>query len=274
MPMDSYRQANLDSWEERVPVHAASRMYGLDRFLAEPDRLTGVVEFDAPRVGEVAGRSLLHLQCHFGLDTLSWARLGARVTGLDFSPAAIAQARRVAAEIGADARFVESELYDAPSALAETFDLVYTGVGALNWLPDIRAWAEIVAGFLVPGGTFYMRESHPALATIDDLRDDQLLVMRHPYFNTGKPVRWDEPGTYTDGGEDLVNTVTYEWPHSLGDVLGALLDVGLRITAFEEHDTLEWQFVDWMVQVEGGRWALPEGRERLPMMYSVKAVKP
>lgn len=272
--MDSYRQANLESWEERVPIHAASRMYGLDRFIAEPDRLTGVVEFDAPRVGDVRGRSLLHLQCHFGLDTLSWARLGARVTGVDFSPTAIAVARRIAADIGVEARFIESELYDSPNVLNETFDVVYTSVGAINWLPDIRTWARIVADFLAPGGTFHMRESHPILSAIDDVREDHLLVLRHPYFNTGKPVRWDEPGTYTDGGENLVNNVTYEWPHSLGDVIGGLLEAGLQITAFEEHDTLEWQFLDWMVQVEGGRWALPEGRERLPMMFSVTAVKP
>jgi SAM-dependent methyltransferase len=249
-----------------------------DRFLADPDRLSGVVSFDAARVGDVAGKRLLHLQCHFGMDTLSWARLGAHVTGLDFSPAAIAEARRIAAAADLDARFVEAELYDAPEALpGETFDVVYTGVGALNWLPDLQRWAEVVRGFLAPGGLLHLRETHPMLWTIDDLRDDRLLVVRWPYFgDPSRPLSWDEPGPYTDGGEDLQHTETYEWHHHLGEVLGSLLDVGLTITAFEEHDSLEWQFVDWMVAdpEEDGRWVLPEGRERLPLMYSLSARAP
>ena len=169
MPFDRYRSANLANWEDRTPVHLASRLYDPGGFIADPARITGVVAFDAARLAPhldpdgVTGRRLLHLQCHIGLDTLSWARLGAEVTGVDFSPAALAAARRISAEAATPGRFVEAELYDAPEALPERFDVVYTGVGALNWLPDILGWAQVVGRFLAPGGLVYLREGHPML---------------------------------------------------------------------------------------------------------------
>jgi SAM-dependent methyltransferase len=276
MPIDEHRAANLASWEERVPVHAASDMYGVDRFLADAGRISGVVAFDAPRVGDVRGKRLLHLQCHFGMDTLSWARLGAEVTGLDFSPAALAEARRIAEAAGLDARFVETELYDGPDVLDETFDVVYTGVGALNWLPDLARWADVIRRFLVPGGLLYLRESHPMLGTIDDARDDRLMVVRYPYFASAEPLRWEESGTYTDGAEDLGPTVSYEWMHPLSEVIGSLLAAGFTLTSFDEHDSLEYRFFEWMIPDPDaeGRWVLPEGRARLPLMYSLTATAP
>jgi SAM-dependent methyltransferase len=274
MPLDEHRAANLASWDERVAIHAASRLYGVDRFLADPQALSGVVSFDAPRVGDVRGKSLLHLQCHFGLDTLSWARLGANVTGLDFSSVALDQARRLSEAGGLPARFVQAEIYDAPDVLPETFDIVYTGVGALNWLPDVRRWAQVVAAFLEPGGRFYIREGHPVLFTVDDERDDDLLVITYPYWETQQPLRWDYGQTYTDGDATLVNSVTYEWNHGLAEVLQALIDAGLHITATSEYDTAEWKALPNMVEDADGRYRLPSGGERLPLMYSVSAVKP
>ena len=274
MPLDEHRRANLASWDERVPVHVESEMYDRAGFVADPSRLTSVVAFDAPRVGDVAGKSLLHLQCHFGMDTLSWARLGATVTGLDFSPAAIAAAKALSEEAQTPGRFVEAELYDAPDVLADTFDVVYTGVGAIIWLPDLPRWAQIVAGFLKPGGTFYIREGHPMLFTLDDERDDRQLVVEHPYFPTGEPLRWDEQGSYANPDAVFTHTVSYEWPHPVSEVIQSLIDAGLTITAFEEHQTVEWAAFPWMPRDDHGRYVLPDRPERLPLMYSVTATAP
>ena len=197
MPLDDYRRANRANWDDRVPIHWDSPVYDLAGFIADSGRLSPEVAFDAPYVGEVAGKRLLHLQCHLGNDTLSWARLGAEVTGLDFSAPAIAAARRLSAESGIPGRFVVAEFYDAPQVLAETFDVVYTGVGALNWLPDIARWGRVVAGFVAPGGLFYLREGHPMLFTLDWREDEQLMV-RYPYFETSEPVP-DVVGTATTG---------------------------------------------------------------------------
>src|SRR4030042_1127028 len=171
MPLDEHRRANRDNWDDRVPIHWDSPVYDTAGFIAAPGRVSTEVVVDASQVGNVRGKRLLHLQCHMGKDTLSWARLGAEVTGVDFSEPPIAAARRLSAESGTPGRFVVAELYDAPRVLPETFDVVYTGVGALNWLPDIARWGEVVAGFLAPGGLFYIREAHPVLFSLGLRRD-------------------------------------------------------------------------------------------------------
>ena len=275
MPLDEHRSANLAAWDERVAVHVDSALYDRQSFVDDPDRLTGVVSFDAPRLGDVSGKTLLHLQCHFGMDTLSWARLGAVVTGLDFSPAAIEAAEALSRNSGTPGRFVEAEVYDAVEALErERFDVVYTGIGAIIWLPDMRRWAQIVASLLKPGGTFFLREGHPMLFTLDDKREDRELVVRYPYFDIGAPLRWDEQGSYADADAVFANTVSYEWPHPVSEVIQALIDAGLTITLFAEHQSVDWPFFPWMVQDEDGRYVLPEHRERLPLTYSVKATTP
>ena len=273
MPFDEARRANRDNWDDRVPIHWESPVYDVAGFIADPTRLSDVVAFDAPLVGEVRGHRLLHLQCHMGKDTLSWARLGAEVTGVDFSEPAIAAARRLSVESGTPGRFVVAELYDAPRVLPEAFDIVYTGVGALNWLPDIRRWAEVVAGFLAPGGRFYIREGHPMLFSLD-WRDDAALVVRYPYFETADPVVDDDPGTYAGPGT-VAHARTYEWNHGLGEGVAALLDAGLVITGLREHRDLEWQGLPQMTEGEDGRWRLPEAqRDLVPLMYSLWARKP
>lgn len=271
--MDTYRAANLANWNERVPIHAVSREYDLDGLASDPKRLSGVVAFDAERLGDVAGARLLHLQCHIGTDTVSWAKLGAHVTGLDFSGPALDVARDLAARAGVEARFVESDAYDAPAALGgEQFDVIYTGVGALNWLPDVRRWAQVVRTLLAPGGILYVREGHPVLWALDFVRDDRQLVITHPYFETPEPLRWDDDSSYTDGDVKVANTTTYDWNHGLGEVVTAVLDVGLRLTRLEELRSLEWQGLPWMVRDDDGRWVLPQGPERLPLMYVLTAV--
>ena len=271
--MDEFYEANRKNWDERAEIHARSETYGLHRFVEDPDRLSEVVEFDKPWLGDLTGLSAIHLQCHIGTDTLSLARLGATVAGLDQSPASLAHAEQLFASTGTAGSFTLAGVYDAVEALGQTYDLVYTGVGALNWLPDIGRWAEVVAALMNPGGRLYLREGHPMLMTLDETVTDQL-VIRYPYYETDEPMTFDEPQTYTDGDQRLANTRTYEWSHGIGEVVSALLGQGLTLTALEEHRTLEWQFSETMV-LEDGKWMLPaDQRDLVPLMYTVVAAKP
>jgi 2-polyprenyl-3-methyl-5-hydroxy-6-metoxy-1,4-benzoquinol methylase len=197
--MEEYFEANRLNWNDRAEIHARSEMYAIDRFTDDPEAIGGTVAFDRPHLGDLAGASVVHLQCHIGTDTISLARLGAKVTGLDLSEASIAEAEKLFAVTGTPGRFVIANVYDAVDALGETYDVVYTGVGAVNWLPSIRRWAEVVASLLKPGGRLYIREGHPMASTLDDDRPDEELVVKYPYFETEAPMVWDEQVTYTDG---------------------------------------------------------------------------
>lgn len=272
---EKYLALNRANWDERAPAHVRSPGYGVDALLADPRALSGVVEFDRPRLGDVAGLRGVHLQCHIGTDTLSLARLGADMTGLDFSPAAVRIAGELAARAGVEVRYVEQDVYAAPQVLpVGTFDLVYTGIGALCWLPDVHRWAQVVAELLAPGGRLFMRETHPVLWALGDPGADGRLVVEYPYFETVEPTVWDEPGTYVETDATFTKNVTCEWNHGLGEVLGALFDAGLRVTALEEHTSVPWNaFAGHMVEIGGGEWTLRERPERLPHSYTVQAVK-
>jgi SAM-dependent methyltransferase len=268
---DSYYEANRRNWDERVGIHEAAPQYDRAAFLRDE---RPPYEVEQVELGEVAGKTLLHLQCHFGMDTLAWARLGATVTGIDFSPAAIEAAQRLSADSGVPGHFIEANVYDAPAVLDERFDIVYANVGALNWLPDIRGWARVAAHFARPGGTLYLYEIHPILATLDDVREDQLLAMEHPYFEAEQPQQWDDPLTYTDG-PPLENARHYEWNHGLGEVVTAVIEAGFRLELVREHTDVPSRVLPWLEAVPGPRelWRLPERRERLPMMFSLKATR-
>lgn len=272
-------EANQRNWDDRVPVHLASRMYGVEGFVNDASRLSGVVEFDREQLlpllpgRSVRGKSLVHLQCHIGLDTLSWARLGAQVTGIDFSPAALTAAKELARRCGLRARFVESDVHGATAACPEQFDIVYTGIGALPWLPDLDRWARVVADLLAPGGMFYLREGHPVLAAIDYERTDGELVLRHPYFATAEPVREDHGKTYTDGDVTLEHATTYLWSHSLAEVVQALLDAGLVLTSLREHRSVPWQALPVLVPTIGG-YGLADRTDRAPLAFSLTATRP
>ena len=269
MPIDEYRAANLANWNERVAGHIAPDGYNLAAFGEDPDYITDVVTFDKDVFGDVTGKTLLHSQCHIGTDTLSWARLGASVTGLDFSPDALASARDTAALAGIDATFVETELYDAPDHIDHQFDCVYTSVGAINWLPDIAAWGRIMAGFVKPGGQFYIRDGHPMLYTLDDERDDRELIVRHRYFNTGEPLRWEDSTSYA-GPATIEANVMYEWIHPISSVVLALLDAGLVIDELRELDHLDWPFFTHMESADGERYVLPDDqRDLVPLQFSI-----
>ena len=270
---DEHFAANRRNWNERAAIHAASSMYDLDAYRDDPGRLSGVVRFDRPRLGELSGLDAVHLQCHVGTDTLSLARLGANVTGLDQSEDSIAIARRLFADTATDGRFEIANVYDAPSVLGRRYDLVYTGVGALNWLPDISRWASVVAALLAPGGRLFLREGHPMLQSLADTTDGTLRV-GYPYFETVEPIVLDEPDTYTDGDATIGHTRTYEWNHGLGEVVTALLERGLVLRRLEEHDGLEWQMFPHMT-LEDGQYRLPlEQRAMVPMMYTLVAERP
>lgn len=274
--VEEWRALNLANWEARVPLHLSPGGYDLDSF-TDPKYLSGVVRYDLPRLGDITGLDVVHLQCHIGTDTVSLARLAPRsVTGLDFSPSAIAAASALATRAGTAVRFVESDVYDAAIALgAESCDLVYTGIGALCWLPDIRRWAEVVADLLRPGGRLFMREGHPMLDTLSDTRTDDLLVVHYPYFETAGTAFTD---TSTYGGDGTVSAPQgVSFNHGLGEVFTALNNAGMTVTALDEHREAPWNALGKaMVKSTDfdGEYVLAQQPERLPLTYTIQARKP
>lgn len=275
MSTADWRAMNLANWESRVPVHAGAGGIDLSVF-DDPDHLSNVVRYDRSRLGRLDGLDVVHLQCHVGTDTVSLARLAARsVTGLDFSPSALEVARGLADRAGVNVQFVESDVYGAVAALgAERFDLVYTGVGALCWLPSIADWAATVASLLRPGGRLFIREAHPVLWSLCDPRPDGLLVIEYPYFET-EGVVFTEESTYAgEGVVDSPDSVSFN--HGLGEIISALLAAGMRVIALKEHRELPWNPLgDGMrpSAAHDGEYELVEGRDRLPLSYTLQAVK-
>jgi SAM-dependent methyltransferase len=272
--MTDYAAVNRANWDSRVPHHVVA--YNLDLFRSDPTFLSHVVRFDLPRLGSIVDLDVVHLQCHIGTDTLSLHRLGARsVTGLDFSRPALVAAARLAGDCGASVDFVESELYEAVGALgANRFDLVYTGIGALCWLPDVRRWAEIVATILRPGGRLFMREGHPVLWSLSDPRPDGLLVIEYPYFETDG-VSFSEDQSYVPHDEPLASPDIIHFNHGIAEVITAVMDAGMSLTAIEEHDTVPWNPLDSaMEDVGNGEYRLRNETARLPATYTLQAMKP
>lgn len=271
-----YAALNQANWDERAPAHARSAGYGLDRFVADPQHLSDVVSFDREYLGDISGLRTLHLQCHIGTDTLSLARLGADVTGLDFSAPALAAARDLAARTGADIDYVEADAYAAAEVLGSGFfDLVYTGVGAVCWLPDIARWARVVAQLLRPGGRLFLRDGHPALWAIDERRADHLLVPAYSYFETEKPLIFDEEGSYVDTDVNFQHNRTASWNHGIGELLTAVLDAGLRITQFVEHRSVPWEALPGAMVNDAphNEWRLRDDPQLLPLTYTLQAIK-
>jgi SAM-dependent methyltransferase len=271
--MDDYRDVNRAHWDDRAAAHAASPDYAVMRFSQNASFLSEVVTFDLPRLGDVRGLDAVHLQCHIGTDTVSLARLGASMTGLDFSAKALEQGRRLAETIGVEVDFVESDLYGAPEALGrERFDLVYTGIGALCWLPDIRRWAEVVASLLRPGGRLFIREAHPVLWAVEEPRPDGLAVLEYSYFEQPEPDVFEEGGTYVETDRVFTQNVTHSWNHGLGEIVTAVMAAGLELTALEEHDSVPWDALPGrMTKIGGGEFRLTDRPERLPHTYTLQA---
>jgi SAM-dependent methyltransferase len=269
-----WRALNRANWDERVAVHLGPGGYDLTALRAGGDRLNAIEEAELP---PVAGLRLLHLQCHFGRDTLMLAQRGATVVGLDFSAPAIETARTLAAELGlADrARFVQADLYDAMAAIPEpaAFDAVFVTWGALCWLPDIAGWARIVAHFLRPGGWLYLAEGHPAAMVLDDAAKlpDGTPGLFLPYFASG-PFLFTDPGDYVDAAARLAHADTCQWIHPLGSVVTALIEAGLRLDWLHEHPAVTWRMFGCLVEDTDGLFRWPD-QPWLPLAYSLMATR-
>ncbi len=275
MSVEQFYADNRANWNDRARVHARSELYRLDQYRNDPTCISPVVRFDQQQFGSFEGFSIAHLQCHIGTDTISLERLGAAsVVGLDFAPDAIDVAREVAETSGSKARFVEASVYDAPAAIGETVDLVYTSVGTICWLHDIVRWADAVSGLLASGGRFYIRDTHPVLFVFEEI-DGEI----RPHFNysytVNEPLSWDEDTTYTDDPDSvgIRNTRHHEWNHSIAEIVNALVGAGMRVDRMDEHSGVPWQFVPSCTR-EGDLWYLPEPlRSQIPAFFSLHATK-
>ncbi|MFE6624948.1 class I SAM-dependent methyltransferase [Streptomyces sp. NPDC057740] len=264
--------ANQANWDARTPVHLASRFYGLDQDL-DPARWFASFEWDD--LGELAGRDVLHLQCHLGTETIAFAQRGARAVGLDFSAASVTAANAIAEKAGLDVTYVQANVYDAVTALGgRQFDVVYTGKGALCYLPDLDRWAGVVAQLLRPGGRLYLVEFHPLLNSLGPKPgpgEGPELLLRHDYLGGGGPVHRDATHTYTDGPAVEGATDSYEWMHGTSEVVNALVEAGLTIRRLTESDELPWPRWPQMVRTASGWWRLPE--PRIPLLYGLLATR-
>ena len=270
---------NRANWDERVPIHVASDFYDQDPLRAGGGVLDPIARVGVDRLfpDGLAGVRVLHLQCHFGSDTLSLANLGATVVGLDFSRPAVEEARRMAAELDvADrARFVEANLYDARHVLPEpeSFDLVFTTWGTIGWLPDVAEWARIIAWFLKPGGRLFFADGHPAALVFDGADGPAGMPTFQYAYSQAEPDVLEDDADYADPDAKLEHARTWEWMHPLGEVFGALRAAGLTVDEFTEHYEVPWQIFPVTVPTGDGMFGWPAERW-LPLSYTISASAP
>ena len=269
--MDDKFEIIRQNWNERTPIHAASSFYNVDGFKSGDITLT---KTEIEEMGSVAGKSLLHLQCHFGMDTMSWSRLGANATGVDISDTAIELARELNDELALNTRFIRSNIYDLPDVLNEQFDIVYTAIGALCWLPDMTGWAQIVARYMKPGGTFYILDGHPVSHIFEpvDSPDGAIeLKPLNPYFPNPEGIAYEGGGcSYT--GSEVLETPSHEWQHSMSEIVNAIVDAGLRIEHLNEFAVSGYRAFPPMSLHDDG-WRLDKHHGSIPFLFSIKATK-
>jgi 2-polyprenyl-3-methyl-5-hydroxy-6-metoxy-1,4-benzoquinol methylase len=262
---------NRLNWDERATIHARDTTgdYMLARFRAGEDAL---IEIEAEELGDVSGKRILHLQCHIGRDTLCLARRGAIVTGLDFSSEALSVARQLARDTGLDATFVQGTVDDAPRLTPGPFDMVFSTWGTICWLPDVRNWARVIASVLAPGGELYFADAHPAFCVLEQSPSGLVVTYDHQ-TPIDQPLTFVNATTYTGDATIMRNQTSHEWMHPLSTILGGLIDNGMSITMFHEHEVLPWKGLSCMVP-EGSRlWRLPDGMPRMPLSFSLRARK-
>lgn len=262
--MADYLESNRKLWDEWTDIHSGSSFYDLAAFRRGESSLRSI---EMEQVGEVKGKTLLHLQCHFGMDTLSWARMGAKVSGVDFSPRAIALARSLAREMSLDAEFHCREVTSLPTEWTDSFDLVFSSYGVLPWLPELGPWAETIQRVLRPGGSFHLVEFHPLTGMLDD--DGERL--RHPYFHGTAPEAYEVQGSYADPEARFTHRA-FEWAHSLSEVVSALLEAGLTLRDFREYPFSPYGCFPFLEESEPGRWEVRGAEVELPLVFSVHAV--
>ncbi len=264
--------ANRRNWDERAAIHIENRtgFYPIDRLKAGEDILH---EIEAAEIGAVAGKRIAHLQCHFGLDSICLARRGAAVSGLDFSAAAVAAARGLAVELGVAAEFVESDVHDARERLSGSFELVYVTWGTITWLPDIRRWAGVVASLLGPDGALYLADAHPSALMLEEI-DGRIQPHYRWRVPADRPLLFDDPVTYTGDPAPLAHTRNSEWIHPFSEILGGLIEAGLRLEFLHEHERLPWKLFASMVPDGDRLYRLPDGAASVPLAFSLMARKP
>lgn len=260
----TYFDANKELWNKRTAVHRDSSFYDLAGFKAGQAVLTPI---ETTELGDVNGKTMLHLQCHFGMDSLDWARRGAKVTGVDLSDVAIDEARKLNDELGLDAKFICSNVYDIEQHLDEKFDIIFTSYGVIGWLPDLDKWAAIISKYLKPGGTFYMAEFHPVVWMFDD----EFTHIKY-YYENREVIEIESKGTYTDRDADIV-AMEYGWNHSISEVLNSLLNQGLKLKHFNEFSYSPYPCFNNVVQGEDGNWRIKGMEGKIPMMYSLSAIR-
>jgi len=267
--MDDFLKANQNLWDQWTDEHQKSPFYDLAGFKAGKDRLRSI---ELSEVGDVSGRSLLHLQCHFGMDTLAWARRGASVTGVDLSEKSIDLARTLSQELNIPAHFVASDIYQLPEKLKGEFDIVFTSYGVLHWLRDVPQWGTIIAHFLKPNGIFYIVEDHPAFRMFTT-EDGTKIKLANPYFFSETPDKVEMTGSYaTDNQGESVSF--FIWNHGLGEIITALIDAGLIIEFLHEFPFAARAKFPFMEKGSDGWWRLPEGYVQIPFLFSLQARKP
>jgi SAM-dependent methyltransferase len=263
---NKYFDVNKATWNKKVSIHAASNFYDVESFKKGK---TSLNNYELEELGDVKGKSLLHLQCHFGQDTLSWSRLGAKCTGIDLSNEGIELAKKLNLELGLDATFIESNLYDVPKNVSGKFDIVFTSYGVIGWLPDLKNWGEIIASKLKKGGIFYLVEFHPIVWMFDYLQTP--LKLTYPYFN--KKVIYEEyKGTYANNDADILSK-EYGWNHGLGEVITALTTAGLQIEFLHEFEKSPYNVFPEMESTKDGMFLLKKDQRLFPLVYSIRAVK-
>lgn len=259
-----YFKVNQDLWNGWTKLHERSSTYDIAGFKQGKSSLHPI---ELEELGNVSGKKLLHLQCHFGLDTLSWARLGAQVTGVDFSNKAIELAQSLNKELALDARFICSNIYDLPEKLDENYDIVFTSYGILAWLPDIKKWSEIIYHFLKDGGIFYIVEFHPILNMLDDNG-----VLQETYFNLKKPIKYECKGSYAAPKADFTHDA-YEWTHPLSEIITSLINAGLQLDFMHEFPFSICGDFPFLVKGKDGLWRFKRQEDKVPLMFSIKATK-
>jgi len=261
--MNKYLETNRDLWNGWTRIHQTSEMYDLEGFKAGNTSLKAV---ELEELGDVEGKSLLHLQCHFGMDTLSWARRGAQVTGVDLSDEAVELARSLSRELGIPAEFICSDIHALEKVLDGQFDIVFTSYGVLCWLLDLDRWAAIIARYLKPGGVFFMVEFHPLMTMLDDTGER----WAYPYFHSPEPMEFETKGSYADP-DAVFGHVSYEWAHGLGEVVTALIRAGLKLDYLHEFPYCNQKFLPFMEESSPGQYMVRDQPNTIPMMFSIRA---
>lgn len=259
---ENYKESNRDSWNQRVEPHLKSDLYDLEGFKKGNTSLNTI---ELELLGDVTGKSILHLQCHFGQDSLSLARMGANVVGVDLSDKAIDTAQQLNSELGLNAEFVCCDVYDSPNHINQQFDIVFTTYGTIGWLPDMDKWAGVIAHFLKPGGKLVFVEFHPVVWMFDD----DFNAVAYNYFNADTIVETSE-GTYADRSAPI-KTETVSWNHNLAEVMTALINKGLRIELFKEYDYSPYNVFRDTEQVGERQYRLKKMGNKLPMVYAIQA---